>query len=82
LPGPLEHFIAYFLTAMILGLATRRRHHPAFIIIELAVLAATMELLQHWSPGRDPEFIGFFGSSMGAFAGALCAYWIRPRPPG
>jgi VanZ family protein len=77
LPGPVEHFIAYFLTATILGLATRRRYHPAYLTIGLAILAAVMEVLQHWSPGRDPEFIGFFGSSIGALAGALCAQWFR-----
>src|SRR5258708_35026561 len=63
LPGPIEHFIAYCGTAVILNLGTRRRYRPTRFVIGLAALAATLEVLQHWSPGRDPEFIGFFGSS-------------------
>ena len=79
LPGPLEHFGAYLITAMIVGIATRRRRNPLFIAVALTTVAAVLEVLQFWSPGRDPQFVGFGGSAAGAFTGALLANWIRPQ---
>lgn len=78
LPGPIEHFIAYCGTAIVLSLATRRRYPPTRFVAGLAALAASLEILQYWSPGRDPEFIGFFASAAGALVGSSCAYWMRP----
>jgi VanZ family protein len=77
LPGPLEHFGAYLITAVIIGLAARRRHNPIFLVAGLSLVSAVLEILQYWSPGRDPQFVGFFGSVTGALVGGLLANRIR-----
>jgi len=79
LPGPVEHFIAYAGTAAILIFAARRPRAPTYVVIvvALAVFSALMEELQHFSPGRDPQVIGFVASSLGALAGAGFGWLVR-----
>ena len=79
LPAPLEHFIAYAGTAAILVFAARRPRALTcvVIVVALAAFSALMEELQHFSPGRDPEVIGFVGSSLGALAGAVFGWLVR-----
>jgi VanZ family protein len=80
LPGPVEHFIAYAGTATILLLAARRRPRTEYYLLVLALLSAfsgLMEELQHFSPGRDPQIIGFVASSLGALAGTVFAWGLR-----
>ena len=77
LPGPVEHFIAYLGAAAIIGLGARLRFQPTYLIVGLSALSAVLEVLQHWSPGRDPQWAGFLASSAGAVVGALFAYWAR-----
>jgi VanZ family protein len=77
LPGPVEHFIAYLGAAAIIGLGNRLRYRPTYLIIGLSTLSAALEVLQHWSPGRDPQWVGFFASSAGGVVGALFAYWAH-----
>lgn len=82
LPGPVEHFVAYFGTAMFLVLGARATRLPILVIVvivALSVFSGVMEVLQHLSPGRDPEVIGFVASSLGATVGAAVAFAIRVR---
>lgn len=77
LPGPLEHFGAYLVTAMIIGLAARRRHNPIYLVVGLSLFSAVLEILQYWSPGRDPQLVGFFGSAVGALFGGPLVNRVR-----
>ena len=79
LPGPLEHFIAYAGTAAILVFAARRPRFLTYfaIVVALAAFSGLMEELQHFSPGRDPQVIGFVASSLGALAGAVFGWLVR-----
>lgn len=79
LPGPLEHFIAYAGTAAILVFAAIRPRLPTYvaIVVALAAFSGIMEELQHFSPGRDPQIIGFVASSLGALAGAVFGWLVR-----
>jgi VanZ family protein len=82
-PPYLEHVVAYFGTATLLGLGWRGRIGRATIAILLIVYAALMEVLQHWSPGRDPAVSDILASGMGALLGALVATvvvkFVRPH---
>lgn len=80
-PGSVEHFVAYCGTAAILVLGARSTRSPALVIVGLVVFSAVMEVLQHFSPGRDAEVIGFVASSLGAAFGAILASVIRVRRP-
>jgi len=79
LPGPVEHFIAYSGTGLILALVLPRRLlWPAAAF--LAVYSGLMEILQNFSPGRDPAVGDFIVSSAGAFFGAgVGRLLLRPR---
>ena len=79
LPGPVEHFIAYAGTATILLLAARRPRpdHYLLVLALLSAFSGLMEELQHFSPGRDPQIIGFVASSLGAQAGTMFAWGLR-----
>jgi peptidoglycan/LPS O-acetylase OafA/YrhL len=76
--GPVQHFVAYLAAGLLAGLATRERRSAFAVILALAAFSCLMEVLQYWSPGRSPEVQGFVASSVGAAAGALVAYAIRP----
>jgi VanZ family protein len=78
LPGPVEHFIAYSGTGLILALVLPRRFlWPAAAM--LAAYSGLMEILQNFSPGRDPAVRDFIVSSAGAFFGAALG-WLLLRP--
>jgi VanZ family protein len=76
-PGPIDHFVAYFGTAVILLLGRRDIRFRIFVIIGLSAFSALMEVLQNFSPGRDPQLIGFVASSAGASLGGVTAYLWR-----
>ena len=79
LPGPMEHVVAYFGTAAILvmGMRSFRPGVCVGLIAGLSAFSGLMELLQNFSPGRDPQLIDFAASSLGAVCGAVTAYLIR-----
>jgi hypothetical protein len=79
-PGPLEHFVAYFLTAAIVGWDYRSRPRPLTAVIFFFALAGSMEILQHWAPGRDPAWVGFLASGSGAAVGTWMVHWLHPSP--
>jgi VanZ family protein len=79
LPGLLEHIVAYGITAIAITMGARSHRFPGVIIATLAAFSGVMEALQVWSPGREPELMGFLSSSLGAATGAFLAYVVRGR---
>jgi VanZ family protein len=78
LPGPVEHFIAYTGTSLVLALVLPRRWlWPAAAM--LAAYSGLMEILQSFSPGRDPAVRDFIVSSAGAFFGAGLGWFLLRR---
>lgn len=69
-PGNVEHFIAYFLSAIVLALGADKGGRPK-VAIGLAALAAALELLQQVSPGRTPRLADFLASSAGGLLGVV-----------
>ena len=71
MPGQVEHLVAYAGSAMV-AVAGYQQTQGAFRIIGLfCIYAATLELLQHLSPGRHPSIGDFAASALGALAGGL-----------
>lgn len=80
-PKALEHFTAYFLTALFLSLGFGRRA-ALMLGIVLVGIAGLMEGLQHFSPGRTPHLSDFLASASGALLGVAlsCVFrLVRPR---
>lgn len=69
LPGGAEHFAAYCLTAFFLALGFRPLAHRIGLAIGLSLLAASMEVLQHFVHGRHPAIHDALASSLGGFLG-------------
>jgi hypothetical protein len=79
--GHLEHAAAYAGTAFFFGMAYSAESRLAGIAGSLVTLAGTMELLQHFSPGRHPAFSDFAASSLGALLGlAVAGLALRHAP--
>ena len=78
LPGQIEHVIAYCATAVFLGLGYSTARARVGVVLFLALLAAALELAQHWIPGRHSQLIDFVASSAGAGLG-IVALAIRDR---
>ena len=78
LPGPVEHFIAYTGTGLILALVLPRRWLWQ-AAGALAAYSGLMEILQNFSPGRDPAVRDFLVSSAGAFFGAALGWFLLRR---
>jgi VanZ family protein len=70
-PGQIEHLAAYCGTSglLALGYPTVRGRFGA--VAMLVLLAATLEVMQQWVPGRHSQFIDFAASSAGACLGML-----------
>ena len=75
--GPVQHFVAYFAAAVVIGLGARRRINPLVLVAALAVYSGVLEVLQNLAPGRDPAVEGVVWSGLGAVAGAALAFGIR-----
>jgi VanZ family protein len=71
MPGQAEHFLAYFLTALVLGIRVGTSVYCIPTTLALCAYAGAMEILQIWIPGRNAQFIDFAASSFGAFSGSL-----------
>ena len=84
--GQLEHTVAYFGTAVFLASGFRTMRDRVAAIVSLIGLAAALELIQRFIPGRHSQVIDWLASSLGAGAGvfaiilieralALCGAW-------
>ncbi|MBP2292797.1 VanZ family protein [Azospirillum rugosum] len=71
--GHLEHTAAYAGTGFFVGIAYRVEERWAVLGGLMSALAGTMEILQHFSPGRHPGFSDFGASSIGAVIGLAVA---------
>ena len=79
LSGKLEHFVAYGLTGLLLGLTISNRNGPALAAVSLACIAFLLEFLQQWSPGRHPRVSDAVVSAAAAMLGASLSAWLRKR---
>ena len=70
-PGHAEHFVAYFLTALPMGLAWPSRRTRARSVAYLSACAGAFEILQNFSPGRGPAVSDWAFSSAGAACGMI-----------
>lgn len=79
LPGVVQHFLAYLVLGTILTFAFRpaRRLRLAALLF---ALAGGIELLQYFSPGREPSWLDAASSTAGGVIGVLVAAACR-RPP-
>jgi VanZ family protein len=76
LPGPIEHLIAYFGTGAVLAIALPQRWTPWLAAAALFAYACLLEVLQNFSPGRDPRLIDAVVSGAGALGGTLTMWAI------
>ena len=73
-PGQVEHLFAYLLAAGLLSLGYSGRTARLLVCMLLIALAALLEVVQIWIPGRNAEFIGFAGSALGTLLGCAGAF--------
>jgi len=71
LPGPLEHTLAYALTAAALAFGYRRMDFRLLCLVGLSAGSAVLEVLQASIPGRSPSALDAVASSSGAALGML-----------
>ncbi len=71
LPGQAEHFLAYLMTALVLGCQARNLTSRITLAIALCAYGGMLEVLQIWIPGRSAQVIDFAASSFGALTGVL-----------
>ena len=73
----LEHFVAYFAAGLLLALGLWSRRNVLLLCLAIPLYAAVLEIAQLFIPGRSSEFIDFFASSAGAWAGIVLAWLLR-----
>ena len=79
LGGHSEHFVAYLVTAISMGLAFQRSPRLSVQCVLLIVYAAVLETGQVYSPGRHASFQDFTYSVAGVVAGTLLLSMARAR---
>lgn len=79
LGGHSEHFVAYLVTAISMGLAFQRSPRLSVQCVLLIVYAAVLEMGQVYSPGRHASFQDFAYSVAGVVAGTLLFSMTRAR---
>jgi VanZ family protein len=85
LPGQIEHIIAYAASAAIATAGYGLNRGVIRIIGFFWMYAAALEYLQNFSPGRNPAFVDFAASALGALCGGLAVVLLwrrRCRPRG
>ncbi len=78
--GPIQHVAAYLVAAVLIGLGSRRRPNLAILVAALAAYSGVLEVLQNWSPGREPGWAGVLASGFGAIVGAALVAVVRRSP--
>ena len=79
LGGHTEHFIAYLGTAVLMGLAYRKRPRLVAQCILLIMYAVILEVGQVYAPDRHPSLEDLAFSSTGVMVGALSLWMARDR---
>jgi VanZ family protein len=77
--GQVEHFIAYFLSGLLVSAAMSDRLSPWRVTIILVTYAGILELGQLFVPGRHAAFSDFATSGLGAVAGVVCYLLVSRR---
>ena len=75
-PGYVEHVLAYLLTAGLLAFGYSGKTSRLLICALLVGLAAILEAVQIWIPGRNSEFTGFAASAVGCALGGMGANFL------
>ena len=78
LSGKSEHFLAYFVTGVLLAFSSSKRGRLV-TVAGLASLAFVLEALQYVAPGRHPRFTDAMVGALAAVLGAVVAAWLRRR---
>lgn len=68
---PIDHFVAYAGTGLVMMLALRRPSLAPRIAAGLLLVGGGLELAQNFAPSRGPRLVDFLGSASGALAGVL-----------
>ncbi len=76
LPDTAQHFLAYLILGIIFAVSSHPMHRVTYAVC-LAALASGIELLQHFSPGREPSLLDAANSMAGAVIGLLLAAACR-----
>ena len=71
IPGGFEHFLAYAGSSFVAIAAYGRRCRRMRILVLFCVYAGSLEVLQHFSPGRHPAIADFAASAAGTLSGGL-----------
>jgi VanZ family protein len=71
LPGQVEHIIAYAGSTAIAMAGYGSNRSAVRIISCFWVYAGVLEYLQNFSPGRNPAFVDFAASALGALCGGI-----------
>jgi hypothetical protein len=75
-PHVVEHFIAYSMTALLLGLAYRDGKARLNIALALILFAGAMEVAQFWALDRGPYLRDWLGGCIGAGVGIAVAAFV------
>ena len=76
--GFAEHFIAYAVSAALLGLGlgpVRRR--AVAVLAGLTAMSVALEIAQIFTPGRTPEIKGAVSAALGAALALSLVAWLR-----
>ena len=79
LAAPVEHFVAYAVSAAIAVAGYGPSRVAMRIIGGFCVLGGSLEYLRLFSPGRHPTIANFVGSALGALCGGLVVVVLRYR---
>jgi VanZ family protein len=74
-PFGFQHFIAYFITAILLSVGFRNRN-PVAIAALMSVYALVLEITQNIIPGRTPALTDFAEGTIGAVAGIIVVRFV------
>ena len=74
-PKTLEHLTAYALTGIILTQAFGSYRRAPIVIAFLIILAGSLEVLQHWVPGRTTDVKDWEASSLGSVVGVMLGFF-------
>jgi hypothetical protein len=76
--GFAEHFIAYAVTALLLGLGTGPARKQALaVLVCLTGMSIALEIAQIFTPGRTPELKGVASAALGAALALSLLAWLR-----
>lgn len=76
MPGQMEHFIAYLMTALAYGYGCLQLRKRLTWLVFLSAASAFFEAIQLFIPGRTGQAIDWAASSFGACVGTLLGWLV------